>query len=71
MTKLREQNKIAEMETLSDYDHAANNLHSASICIRAAGRTTDEMARYKWLRLAQAKTSTAQFYLDDLQEIGK
>lgn len=67
MNKLREQNKIAEIDKLSDYDIAANNLHLASVFIKAAGRTTDEMSRYKWLKLARAKMDAAGFYMDDLQ----
>ncbi len=69
MSKVREQNKIAEIAALSDYDIAANNLHLASVFVRAAGQANDEMARYKWLKLARAKMDVAEFYVDDLQDV--
>ncbi len=68
MNKIREQNKVAEIAALSDYDIAASNLRSAATCVKAAGKASTEMGRYKWLRLGRAKLEVATCYMDDLQD---
>ncbi len=67
MNKIREQNKMAEIAALSDYDIAASNLRSAATCVKAAGKATTEMGKWKWLKLAQSKLEVASSYVDDLQ----
>ena len=67
MNKVRELNKIAEMQVTSDYDLAANSLHLASVFVKAADQATDKMSRYKWLKSARDKVEIATFFLDSLQ----
>lgn len=68
MNKLREQNKIAEIATMSDYDIAASSLRIAITCIDVAGKSIDKTEKMKWLRLARAKMDVAGFYVDDLSQ---
>ncbi len=68
MSKVREQNKIAEIAAVSDYEKIASAMRVAATCIDVAGKAVNEEQRQKWITLSRAKVTIASFYLDDLQD---
>ena len=69
MNKLREQNEIAEMKLVSDYEMIASALRTAVTCMTVIERAESEEQRQKWLQLARAKIEVATHYMNDLQGV--